>query len=273
MQTPSADGLGWELDRAVACHMCVQCSKAIAKAKRCKSCGLARYCSRECQLAHWDTHKFPCKKRGGREGYLAALDVGFNKLASWQSGLVGGHNQADEMIRTLNDTLAAATAIGDAEGERFLSAELADRCQEASESAGGRIIGSGGSKEQAAAKVASYRAQAAKHRARAEQIEAIFSGQAQPEETLPATTLPPQQRGQPQTSKDDFSAAPGFSGTRAGCVFKTGQFGLGYYREQPSQPAPEPVAPPQDSAPAPEPDKQLADEDDAEDRAILEELD
>ena len=118
MQTPSADGLGWDLDRVVECAMCVACSKAIAKPKRCKSCGLARYCSRECQLAHWDTHKFPCKKRGGREGYLAALDVGFNKLASWQSGLVGGHNQADEMIRTLNDTLAAATAIGDAEGER-----------------------------------------------------------------------------------------------------------------------------------------------------------
>ena len=53
MQTPSADGLGWDLDRVVACHMCVQCSMPIAKAKRCKNCGLARYCSRECQLAHW----------------------------------------------------------------------------------------------------------------------------------------------------------------------------------------------------------------------------
>ena len=40
MQTPSAEGLGWDLDRAVACHMCVQCSRAIAKAKRCKNCGL-----------------------------------------------------------------------------------------------------------------------------------------------------------------------------------------------------------------------------------------
>lgn len=264
MQTPSADGLGWDMDRAVACHMCAQCSKAIAKAKRCKNCGLARYCSRECQLAHWDTHKFPCKKRDGREGYLAALDVGFKKLASWQSGLVGGHNQADEMIRTLNDTLAAATSIGDAEGERFLSAELADRCLEASESVGGRIIGSGGSKEQAAAKVASYKSQAAKHLARAEQIEAIFSGRAQPEE--PAATLPPQQ--QEASEEHDFSPAVGFSGARAGWVFKSGGFGLGYYRDRLSQSAPEPAA-----APAPEPATPLADEDDAEDRAMLEELD
>ena len=274
MQTPSADGLGWDLDRAVECAMCVACSKAIAKPKRCKNCGLARYCSRECQLAHWDTHKFPCKKRGGRKGYLAALDVGFNKLASWQSGLVGGHNQADEMIRTLNDTLAAATAIGDAEGERFLSAELADRCQEASESAGGRIIGSGGSKEEAAAKVASYRSRAAKHRARAEQIEAIFTGQSQPEEA-PATsaTVSSEKRAKPQLDKEhDFSASPSFSGSRTGWIFKTGQFGLGYYRDQVAHSAQETDATVHEPAPAPKPGTQV-EEDDAEDRAMLEALD
>ena len=70
MQTPSANGLGWDLDRAAKCHMCTQCFKALQKPKRCKGCGLARYCSRECQLQHWEQHKFPCKKRGGREGYL-----------------------------------------------------------------------------------------------------------------------------------------------------------------------------------------------------------
>ena len=72
---------------------------------------------------------------------MEALEVGFTKLRSWQSGLIGGRNQADEVIRTLTDCLSAASSMGDAEGERFLSLELADRCQEASESAGGRIVG------------------------------------------------------------------------------------------------------------------------------------
>lgn len=31
------------------------------KARTCSGCGTARYCSRECQTAHWKQHKGPCK--------------------------------------------------------------------------------------------------------------------------------------------------------------------------------------------------------------------
>ena len=231
MQTPSANGLGWDLDRAVKCHMCTQCFKALQKPKRCKGCGLARYCSRECQLQHWEQHKFPCKKRGGREGYLEALNVGFDKLASWQSGLVGGHNQSDEMIRTLTDTLAAATSIGDAEGERFLSAELADRLQEASETVGGRMMGNGETKEAVAAKVAGYRNKAAVYRARSDFIEQILSGNAPPEEPAKKPIAAAAQPLLKFDKEKDFVAAPTFSGARPGFAFQTGEHGSGYYRQ------------------------------------------
>ena len=117
MQTPSAEGLQWKLDRQVAscdhsfsspclaaatltaaacsCRSrpCAQCGQPGAT-KRCTKCGLAHYCSRDCQDTHWSAaHKFPCKQRGGRDGYLEALEVGFTKLRSWQSGLIGGRNQ------------------------------------------------------------------------------------------------------------------------------------------------------------------------------------
>jgi hypothetical protein len=296
MQTPSADGRNWEIDRVPACYMCVQCSQPIAKPKRCKSCGIARYCSRECQVAHWDTHKFPCKKRGGREGYLEALEVGFHKLASWQSGLCGGHNQADEIIRTLTDTLAAAKAIGDAEGERYLSDELADRCQEHSESVGGRILGRGGSKEEAAAKVANLQSRSAVFRERAAHIEAVLSGKQQPEEKKTSTDGVPSGASKtpapaaPADKERDFAAAPTFSGARAGWVFKTGEFGLGYYCEQrepasqqaaasPEEPLPAAAAQQaEEPAPAPRPDPHAEAaaehvDEEAEDRAMLEELD
>lgn len=314
MQTPSANGLGWDLDRPVKCHMCTQCFKALQKPKRCKNCGLARYCSRECQTDHWEQHKFPCKKRNGREGYLEALHVGFSKLTSWQSGLVGGHNQSDEMIRTLTDTLAAATSIGDAEGERFLSAELADRNEEASESVGGRILGNGGTKEAAAAKVAGYRNKAAVYRARADFIEQILSGNAPPEEPQKKLAAAAQPLLEFDKEKD-FVAAPIFGGARRGFAFQTGDDGSGYYRDshqaaRESQEEPEPetelakanskkkptenplkgmfdrpkVASPEEAASEEkadeDADEEKADKDedenedaDADDRAMLEELD
>ena len=70
--------------------------------------------------------------------------------------------------------LSAAQSIGDAEGERYLCHELAKRCAEVGDAAGGRVIGAGGSAEEAEAKVAQYQKRAAEHRARTMQIEAII---------------------------------------------------------------------------------------------------
>lgn len=127
-------------------------------------------------------HKNPCKQ--GPEGYLAALDIGFDKLDFEEK-----HGGApDAIIQALVDTVDAAKSIGDAEGERFLCIMLADSCDEASETAGGRILGAGGTAEEAAAKTAGHAQRSKQSRARAEQIEAIFAST--PEATEPTTVVP-----------------------------------------------------------------------------------
>ena len=45
---------------------CTRCGKmsftVVEKIKRCNDCRTVRYCSRECQVAHWPEHKLECKK-------------------------------------------------------------------------------------------------------------------------------------------------------------------------------------------------------------------
>lgn len=41
---------------------CVHCSKPMLKAKRCARCKKVNYCSKECQLNHWPSHRGVCKK-------------------------------------------------------------------------------------------------------------------------------------------------------------------------------------------------------------------
>ena len=36
--------------------------------KKCSACRLVRYCSEECQLADWKSHKGPCKTKVRKEG-------------------------------------------------------------------------------------------------------------------------------------------------------------------------------------------------------------
>ena len=43
-------------DCLLICALCSQPSKS-----RCTACFVVRYCSKECQLVHWDKHKKPCK--------------------------------------------------------------------------------------------------------------------------------------------------------------------------------------------------------------------
>jgi flavoprotein len=44
-------------------HECAMCGKELTskEAKKCKSCSIATYCSRDCQVAHWGAHKKACK--------------------------------------------------------------------------------------------------------------------------------------------------------------------------------------------------------------------
>jgi len=44
-------------EEEMACQLCCQPSKS-----RCSACFVVRYCSKECQLAHWNKHKKMCKE-------------------------------------------------------------------------------------------------------------------------------------------------------------------------------------------------------------------
>ena len=41
---------------------CFECGGTLAERKVCAKCKVARYCSKECQTAHWRSHKALCKK-------------------------------------------------------------------------------------------------------------------------------------------------------------------------------------------------------------------
>ncbi|KAJ7209446.1 hypothetical protein B0H12DRAFT_1157890 [Mycena haematopus] len=41
-------------------EMCENCTVRRVDLRRCAGCGVVRYCSRECQKAHWKTHKVDC---------------------------------------------------------------------------------------------------------------------------------------------------------------------------------------------------------------------
>ena len=47
-------------DRVVDLSICAVCGVAASKA--CAKCKFVGYCSRDCQVAHWSTHKKTCKK-------------------------------------------------------------------------------------------------------------------------------------------------------------------------------------------------------------------
>ena len=44
----------------MALHMCAGC-QAISHLRKCEACGVARYCGRDCQRAHWKSHREACR--------------------------------------------------------------------------------------------------------------------------------------------------------------------------------------------------------------------
>lgn len=123
--------LPWDPQRPCRAHLCAQCQKPNAT-KRCTRCGLAHYCSKECQQAHWGAHKDPCK--AGVAAYLDAIADQVRK----QAELLRRADVAEEVIAELEASLAMARAIGDAEGERHLCSTLAYRFNSLAEAGGER---------------------------------------------------------------------------------------------------------------------------------------
>ena len=45
-------------------------SEAGVLCKNCTGCGVARYCSRECQVGHWKEHKATCRRLSSRRSNM-----------------------------------------------------------------------------------------------------------------------------------------------------------------------------------------------------------
>ena len=66
---------------------CWNCDKDLSKdAPRCSKCNVARYCNRDCQVAHWKSHKAKCKelfasKQGVRLEHPNVMNDGLHRTA------------------------------------------------------------------------------------------------------------------------------------------------------------------------------------------------
>ena len=57
--TAAAAAAAEEREQAPGCD---GCGTTLARLRRCRGCGLVRYCSKECQLQAWAGHKAQCKR-------------------------------------------------------------------------------------------------------------------------------------------------------------------------------------------------------------------
>jgi hypothetical protein len=53
------------------CELCRNTAKGEVKLKTCTACKSVKYCSRECQRAHWKVHKPACKAAQAEASTLA----------------------------------------------------------------------------------------------------------------------------------------------------------------------------------------------------------
>ncbi|KAK7046383.1 hypothetical protein R3P38DRAFT_2688689 [Favolaschia claudopus] len=69
------------------CSHCLQVQRSYkTPLALCKACGMAMYCSKDCQVAHWPSHKSDCKTHKAERLRLAqktGSDTAFTDLASW----------------------------------------------------------------------------------------------------------------------------------------------------------------------------------------------
>lgn len=72
-----------DADIPVVTQQCASCSSATASLRACARCKVTRYCSKDCQAAHWAAHKPDCK----RANYILRFQLfpgDFTDLSVWR---------------------------------------------------------------------------------------------------------------------------------------------------------------------------------------------
>ena len=76
---------------------CTGCREVATNLKKCSTCFLASYCSRECQRKDWSQHKMICKKPVATQRDAKASDESphSGSVKSHTHGAMSGNNQAE----------------------------------------------------------------------------------------------------------------------------------------------------------------------------------
>jgi hypothetical protein len=111
----------WDPLRAMKGSACASCGSANAMSK-CGACQFAKYCSEQCQRAHWADHAPACK--GGYNGYIGQLEAQQKRVSTF---VLASDDKGAAKCYT--EAISAARAFGDAEGVRHNLRALAHRCE------------------------------------------------------------------------------------------------------------------------------------------------
>ena len=79
-----------------ASSLCAKCDQDASK--KCQSCGAVSYCSRDCQVAHWKTHKKLCKATTADTASAADDDGSLAPSITLKNGAGGGFAFRDNSI-------------------------------------------------------------------------------------------------------------------------------------------------------------------------------
>ncbi|KAI1796387.1 hypothetical protein LXA43DRAFT_1089952 [Ganoderma leucocontextum] len=98
--------------KAAGCYWCHKLGSRSQQLKRCAKCGIVLYCSKECQVASWPTHKSAClapveSEHHGKltKAYQKWVDVHHLSLHALSGGLIGSTGGAEFSLSNLRSLL------------------------------------------------------------------------------------------------------------------------------------------------------------------------
>ena len=91
--------------------VCLYCYKEVDGNLRCKKCRVAKYCNRDCQVAHWKKHKKICKESNGDDRWVQLETMANDHCKQ------GNYRKAEKMYKELLDW--QSSTLGDNDPDRF----------------------------------------------------------------------------------------------------------------------------------------------------------